>query len=187
MALLQLSADAAAAGDELGVGDEAAATPHGDGVGGVVGPPPRWAARRRRCARSTSPGFAGELRHYQRRGLGWMRFLARLGLGGCLADDMGLGKTATTLAHLARPPGPAPRRVPVVGRAQLGERGASLHPEDDRHVHHGAQRARRRRRRRSGAGAPDELVVTTYGLVTRDLDHLADVDWATVSPTRRSS
>ena len=52
-----------------------------------------------------SEPFTGELRHYQRRGLGWMRFLARLGLGGCLADDMGLGKTATTLAHLVERPG----------------------------------------------------------------------------------
>src|SRR5690606_16756357 len=50
--------------------------------------------------------FCGELRHYQRRGLAWMQFLARLGLGGCLADAMGLGKTATTLAHLVDRPGP---------------------------------------------------------------------------------
>ena len=35
-----------------------------------------------------------------------MQFLAKLGLGGCLADDMGLGKTATTLAHLLERPGP---------------------------------------------------------------------------------
>src|SRR5690606_39262139 len=48
------------------------------------------------------PGFHGELRHYQRRGLAWMQFLTSVGLGGCLADDMGLGKTATTLAHLVQ-------------------------------------------------------------------------------------
>ena len=51
-------------------------------------------------------GFDGELRPYQRRGLAWLRFLERLGLGGCLADDMGLGKTATTLAYLLDRPGP---------------------------------------------------------------------------------
>ncbi len=38
-------------------------------------------------------GFKGELRPYQLRGLHWMAFLDRLGLGACLADDMGLGKT----------------------------------------------------------------------------------------------
>ena len=66
-----------------------------------------------------SPDFIGELRHYQRRGLSWMQFLAKLGLGGCLADDMGLGKTATTLAHLRRTTRAAPRGVPAERRAQL--------------------------------------------------------------------
>jgi len=44
------------------------------------------------------PGFQGKLRPYQRQGLGWMKYLQRLGLGGCLADDMGLGKTVQVLA-----------------------------------------------------------------------------------------
>ncbi len=45
--------------------------------------------------------FAGELRPYQREGLGWLHFLREFGLGGCLADDMGLGKTVQVLALLA--------------------------------------------------------------------------------------
>ena len=47
-------------------------------------------------------GFQGTLRHYQREGLGWLSFLERMGLGGCLADDMGLGKTIQVLAMLMR-------------------------------------------------------------------------------------
>ncbi|NBW96095.1 MAG: DEAD/DEAH box helicase [Planctomycetia bacterium] len=47
-------------------------------------------------------GFIGTLRHYQREGLGWLAFLERTGLGGCLADDMGLGKTIQVLAMLVR-------------------------------------------------------------------------------------
>ena len=47
-------------------------------------------------------GFDGTLRHYQREGLGWLSFLERMGLGGCLADDMGLGKTIQVLAMLVR-------------------------------------------------------------------------------------
>ena len=46
--------------------------------------------------------FEGTLRHYQREGLGWLAFLERMGLGGCLADDMGLGKTIQVLALLVR-------------------------------------------------------------------------------------
>jgi len=44
--------------------------------------------------------FKGELRDYQRDGLGWLRFLNGLQFGGCLADDMGLGKTIQILAML---------------------------------------------------------------------------------------
>lgn len=44
--------------------------------------------------------FRGTLREYQREGLGWLHFLRRFGLGGCLADDMGLGKTVQVLALL---------------------------------------------------------------------------------------
>jgi len=47
-------------------------------------------------------GFQGTLRHYQREGLGWLSFLERMGLGGCLADDMGLGKTIQVLAMFVR-------------------------------------------------------------------------------------
>jgi len=44
--------------------------------------------------------FSGQLRDYQREGLGWLGFLQRFGFGGCLADDMGLGKTVQVLALL---------------------------------------------------------------------------------------
>ena len=52
--------------------------------------------------RETAPTaeFRGELRAYQREGLGWLNFLQRFGFGGCLADDMGLGKTIQVLALL---------------------------------------------------------------------------------------
>ena len=40
----------------------------------------------------TPLNFRGELRNYQARGVSWLTFLERWGLGACLADDMGLGK-----------------------------------------------------------------------------------------------
>lgn len=40
------------------------------------------------------------LRPYQETGVGWLRFLSKLGLGACLADDMGLGKTIQVIALL---------------------------------------------------------------------------------------
>lgn len=47
-------------------------------------------------------GFRGDLREYQREGLGWFAFLNEFRFGGCLADDMGLGKTIQVLAWLER-------------------------------------------------------------------------------------
>ena len=47
-----------------------------------------------------SEEFIGELRPYQKDGLGWINFLRQFGFGGCLADDMGLGKTVQVLALL---------------------------------------------------------------------------------------
>jgi superfamily II DNA or RNA helicase len=44
--------------------------------------------------------FVGELRGYQKEGLGWINFLREFSFGGCLADDMGLGKTIMVLALL---------------------------------------------------------------------------------------
>jgi hypothetical protein len=43
-------------------------------------------------------GFHGELRPYQREGLGWLDYLQKFDFGGILADDMGLGKTIQVLA-----------------------------------------------------------------------------------------
>jgi SNF2 family DNA or RNA helicase len=44
--------------------------------------------------------FLGTLRPYQLRGLEWLSFLDRIGLGACLADDMGLGKTIQLISLL---------------------------------------------------------------------------------------
>ena len=122
--------------------------------------------------------FKGELRHYQRRGLAWMQFLARLGLGGCLADDMGLGKTATTLAHLVERSGPHLVVCPLSVVHNWEAETARFTPSMRVVVHHGAER------QRSGPalfGLDDaDLVVTTYGLLARDLDSLTPVEWSTL-------
>jgi superfamily II DNA or RNA helicase len=52
------------------------------------------------AAAEAPAGFIGELRGYQREGLGWLHFLRGFDFGGCLADDMGLGKTIQVLALL---------------------------------------------------------------------------------------
>ncbi|MCX7279530.1 MAG: DEAD/DEAH box helicase, partial [Burkholderiales bacterium] len=45
-------------------------------------------------------GLQVQLRGYQLEGLAWLQYLRAHSLGGILADDMGLGKTAQALAHV---------------------------------------------------------------------------------------
>ena len=129
--------------------------------------------------------FRGELRHYQRRGLAWMQFLAEVGLGGCLADDMGLGKTATTLAHLLERPGPHLVVCPLSVVHNWEAEAHRFTPSLRTVVHHGAGRQTTTNGRLDGFGLTEannvaDLVITTYGLLPRDIDALAAIDWTTV-------
>ncbi|MGH8993631.1 MAG: DEAD/DEAH box helicase, partial [Acidimicrobiia bacterium] len=156
---------------------------------------------RRLEPRSTPAGFAGTLRPYQERGLAWLWFLDRLGLGACLADDMGLGKTAQLLALLLaereeaaagrRSAGPRPERrradprlaptllvcpMSLVGNWQ--RETARFAPSLAVHVHHGAARETGAAFTRAARRA--DLVITTYALLARDRDLLAKVGWARI-------
>ncbi|CAB4703405.1 MAG: ATP-dependent helicase [Actinobacteria bacterium] len=125
-----------------------------------------------------SDGFVGTLRHYQRRGLAWLGFHARLGLGGVLADDMGLGKTATTLAHLLDRPGPHLVVCPLSVVRNWETESARFTPSLSVHVHHGGDRVQ-------GDDAAAllgsfDIVITTYGLLSRSTEVLEQVPWTTV-------
>ncbi|HEX7050818.1 MAG TPA: DEAD/DEAH box helicase [Longimicrobiales bacterium] len=130
-------------------------------------------------------GFNGKLRPYQARGLGWLVFLDRLGLGACLADDMGLGKTIQLLALLlAEREEPAADLAPtllvcpmsVVGNWQ--REAARFAPTLRVHVHHGAERPSGKAFERAVRSA--DLVITTYALAARDRDELAAIEWGRV-------
>jgi superfamily II DNA or RNA helicase len=123
-------------------------------------------------------GFEGELRHYQAEARGWLGFLDRAGLGGCLAMDMGLGKTPTVLAHLLehRDEGPSLVIAPPAVLGNWAAEAARFTPDLAVQMHHGASRA-------TGEEVADEaaeadLVLTTYATAVRDVEELAKVDWA---------
>ena len=122
----------------------------------------------------TPPDFDGTLRPYQERGLSWLSFLSRLGLGGILADDMGLGKTAQTLALLLSAPGPSLLICPMSLLSNWRKEAARFAPGLRVYVHHGGAR------RRADVAADADLVVTTYGTALRDLGLLREVQWARV-------
>ena len=118
--------------------------------------------------------FQGELRAYQREGLGWLRFLERFGFGGCLADDMGLGKTVQVLAALAgrraASPQPPPSLV-IVPRSIVFNwlrEAARFAPTLKVIDHTGVGRSRNLEEL-----ADADLIVTTYGTLRRDAAQLS--------------
>ncbi len=122
-------------------------------------------------------GIDADLRPYQRRGVAWLQALGDLGIGALLADDMGLGKTLQTIAVLAGRAGDRPHLVvcptSVVGNWE--RELARFAPDLPVLRHHGPDR-------------PDDpssfpagtVAVTTYGLLRRDADLLAEVGWDVV-------
>src|SRR6266568_2465860 len=138
-------------------------------------------ADRRLRPMATPAGFSGQLRPYQERGLSWLSFLGELGLGGVLADDMGLGKTIQLLSLIA---GQGPSAGPtllvcpmsLVGNWQ--REAARFTPDLRVHVHHGADRLDGESL--AAALSDSDLVITTYGVATRDQAALGQVSWARV-------
>jgi hypothetical protein len=146
-------------------------------AGGWLGDLLSGAAEQRLRPAREPDDFAGTLRPYQRRGLAWLRFLQRIGLGGILADDMGLGKTAQTLALLAadRDAGPTLLVCPMSLVGNWQREAARFTPDLRVHVHHGAERARGEEF--TGAVAGSDLVITTYALAARDAAALGEIGW----------
>jgi superfamily II DNA or RNA helicase len=148
----------------------------------VVGPMAELAQRLRSLESvrelDEPPGLEAELRHYQRRGLAWLVEMAGLGLGGCLADDMGLGKTIQVIAahlHLGQTRGHQPTLV-VCPASLLGNWRREIGrfaPDTPQRRYHG-------RPRTLDELAGQEIVVTTYGVLRRDQELLAEVPWGLV-------
>jgi hypothetical protein len=146
--------------------------------------------------------FQGTLRPYQLRGLHWLAFLDRLGIGACLADDMGLGKTIQLIALLLH------ERASSEFRVQSSESAATLNSElrtQNSHpgptllfaptsvvgnwvrelerfgpslnvlVHHGPDRLGAEAFAARAAKA--DVVITSYALAHRDKEDLRRVAW----------
>jgi SNF2 family DNA or RNA helicase len=157
-------------------------------AGGALGDLLAGAAESHLALLDDPPALEATLRPYQRRGVSWLAFLAGLRVGGVLADDMGLGKTLQVLALEAHERGdapdvadapPAPDRptllvapTSVVGTWQ--REAARFTPGLRVAVHHGAGRDRGDL---SAVLAAHDLVVTSYGTLTRDVEELSRHRW----------
>ncbi len=126
------------------------------------------------------PEFTAELRPYQQRGLSWLSFLSAIGVGAVLADDMGLGKTVQLLALEATrrdqvPGAPTLLLCPMSLVGNWEAEAARFAPGLRVHAHHGRERLHGEELAQR-IGEVD-LIVTTYGTATIDIDELAEIDW----------
>ena len=139
--------------------------------------PPRFESLRaligdfRGIPRAEAPeDLQATLRPYQQSGVDWLRFLSGAGLGAMLCDDMGLGKTLQALTALETP-------ALVVAPTSLLHNwrleAERFRPGLKVRVHHGPNR-------QLGTPDPDEIVVTSYGVMRLDIDELAAQRWSTL-------
>lgn len=143
------------------------------------------------------------LREYQRRGVDWMYWMARQGLGAVLADDMGLGKTLQLLALEAAERDSSERdsseREPTAAESvgQVGKVEPSLviaptsvvgnwareakkfTPHLKILVHHGTER--KKDQEFLGTVTDYDIVITSYGVASRDYQLLGQQHWHRVT------
>ena len=128
-------------------------------------------------------GFVGKLRPYQERGYSWLSFLQKWGFGGCLADDMGLGKTIQMLALIqqyVKNGGSKPVLLvcPMSLIENWRKEAAKFVPELAVMTHHGSKRATDSAFKKEAN--KHALVISSYGLMYRDMSFIKKVGWAGV-------
>lgn len=138
-----------------------------------------------------------ELRPYQSQGIAWLQFLHELSAGGILADDMGLGKTLMTLVLLSwrqekhgnmpnlviSPTSvttnwlketarftPTLKAVLLTSKARDDLRACMKTSKD------GKVTLVKKRFKESSLNGVD-IMVTSYGLLRRDVDMLTQIQW----------
>lgn len=127
------------------------------------------------------PSVHAELREYQRCGVDWLYWMSRNRLGAVLADDMGLGKTLQFLSLLAverergEASGPSLVVCPTSVVGNWAREASRFTPSAKVYVHHGTGRLAGEELERRIASS--DLVITSYGIATRDVHDLARPSW----------
>ena len=119
-----------------------------------------------------------DLRPYQIEGFEWLVKLATWTAGGVLADDMGLGKTVQALALLLYRSalGPALVVAPTSVVNNWIHEAKRFAPTLNIKIYAGDPLTRRQI---LGSPQPNDLFVTTYGILQNDIEYLSSIQWGT--------
>ena len=128
----------------------------------------------------TPNGFKGVLRPYQVRGYSWLSYLSKWRLGACLADDMGLGKTIQALALIQRDwiageRNPVLLVCPTAVIYNWQRESSKFTPDLPIMIHHGMNRLQGEDFKAEAQN--QALVISSYGLLQRDLETFRAVPW----------
>jgi non-specific serine/threonine protein kinase len=152
--------------------------------------PPDLLERRRRLRtfeqitpQPVAQNFIGDLRPYQKHGVDWLHFLREYKFGGILADDMGLGKTIQVLAFLQSlkerlGSSGRPSTLLVVPKSLVAnwQREAAKFTPDLRFLRYQGKD----RDKDPALFDAFDIVLTTYGIMLRDIDSLRGYRFETV-------
>jgi SNF2 family DNA or RNA helicase len=124
-----------------------------------------------------STEIKASLRPYQQSGFHWLQALDELGWGGCLADDMGLGKTLQTISFLQflKEKYPGSTQLVVCPTSLIFNWENEIQkfcPTLKFHTHYGLQREFSEKH-----FSEYDVILTTYGVVRNDLEHLTGFLW----------
>lgn len=129
----------------------------------------------------TPKDFIGELRPYQIKGVSWLAFLEKWGLGACLADDMGLGKTIQLIAFILNLKAekalikPTLLICPTSVVSNWEREIKKFAPTLSVLIHQGDKRFQGKDFLRHIQ--KKDIVITSYSLVHRDEKTLSDIGW----------
>ncbi len=130
------------------------------------------------------PGLEGSnlsLRSYQSEGYSWMWWLHKNGLSGLLADEMGLGKTHQAMALLSavKNSSKSPKFLVICPTTVLDhwlDKIIDFAPALTPIKYHGLKR----QTLLNGLGKSNHTVLSSYGIVMRDIAQLGNIDWDVV-------
>ncbi len=120
------------------------------------------------------------LRPYQKSGFLWLKTLAQNGFGGILADDMGLGKTLQVISFLKSEADnkPSMKRALVICPASLVYNWQNEIVKFAPSLHSRTIAGSAETRKESIlTSAPGDILITSYDLIKRDLEHYEALDF----------